>query len=181
MSEENKILDEGSVGDESLVEAMGSDTNSPVMDDENQLLREELSQLNDKYLRLGAEFDNYRKRTLREKQSLLSSAASSTLESLLPIVDDLERAVQSIEDTTSVEAIAAGLKLVEKKMRKFMEDSGVHEIQSEGLELNTDFHEAITTIPAPTDDLKGHIVGVVRKGYTLNGHVIRHAQVVIGE
>ena len=135
----------------------------------------------DKYLRLSAEFDNYRKRTLREKADMVTTAAGKTIEQLLPVVDNFELALKSAESTESVEAMRDGLTLILKSLQGFLKSSGVSEIEAIGKPLDTDYHDAVTKIAAPNAELKGKIVDVIRKGYLLNGTVLRHAQVVVGE
>lgn len=144
-------------------------------------LQTSLSASNDKYLRLSAEFDNFRKRTLKEKMDLLRNASESVMVSFLPIVDDVERAMSAIEISDNLETTKEGITLIYNKFKDFTKQNGVLEIDANGLALDTDQHEAITKIPAPSEDLKGKIVDVVQKGYLLNDKVIRFAKVVIGE
>ena len=141
----------------------------------------EIEEWKDKYLRLSAEFDNYRKRTLREKADMVTTAAGKTIEQLLPVVDNFELALKSAESTESVEAMRDGLTLILKSLQGFLKSSGVSEIEAIGKPLDTDYHDAVTKIAAPNAELKGKIVDVIRKGYLLNGTVLRHAQVVVGE
>jgi molecular chaperone GrpE len=136
---------------------------------------------NDKYLRLSAEFDNFRKRTLKEKMDLMKNASESLLVNFLPIIDDVERAMSAIETSENLDTTKEGINLIYNKFKEFTRQNGVVEMEAKGLVLDTDHHEAITKIPAPTDELKGKIVEVVQKGYMLNDKVIRYAKVVIGE
>ncbi|MCK9638855.1 MAG: nucleotide exchange factor GrpE [Prolixibacteraceae bacterium] len=140
-----------------------------------------LAASSDKYLRLSAEFDNFRKRTLKEKMDLMKNASESVIVSFLPVIDDVERAIKAIETSDNLETIKEGINLIYNKFKDFTKQNGVVEMEANGLELNTDHHEAITKIPAPSEDLKGKIVEVVQKGYMLNDKVIRYAKVVIGE
>lgn len=140
-----------------------------------------LAASNDKYLRLSAEFDNFRKRTLKEKMDLMKNASESVIVSFLPVIDDVERAIKAIETSNNLETTKEGINLIYNKFKDFTKQNGVVEMEAKGLELNTDHHEAITKIPAPTEELKGKIVDVVQKGYMLNDKVIRYAKVVIGE
>jgi molecular chaperone GrpE len=140
-----------------------------------------LASANDKYLRLSAEFDNFRKRTLKEKMDLMKNASESVMINFLPVIDDVERAISAIEISDNLETTKEGLNLIYNKFKDFTKQNGVVEMEAKGLILNTDHHEAITKIPAPTEELKGKIVDVVQKGYTLNDKVIRFAKVVIGE
>jgi molecular chaperone GrpE len=140
-----------------------------------------LAAANDKYLRLSAEFDNFRKRTLKEKMDLMKNASESVIVNLLPVIDDFERAMNAIENSDNLETTKEGIKLIYNKFKDFTKQNGVVEMEAKGLVLDTDHHEAITKIPAPSEELKGKIVEVVQKGYILNDKVIRYAKVVIGE
>lgn len=140
-----------------------------------------LAEMKDKYIRLSAEFDNYRKRTLREKMELTKTAGESILKNLLPVVDDLERALKSIDQAQDINALKEGVQLIYSKFKEFLERQGVKEINTEDIEFNTDIHEAITKIPAPEEKMKGKILDVIQKGYYLNDKVIRYSKVVIGE
>ena len=144
-------------------------------------LQKQLDEQKDKYLRLSAEFDNFRRRTLKEKMDLTKYAAEDTLKSILPVVDDFERAMKSLDTTTDIEAVKEGLRLIHSKFIEFLKTKGVTEIEAMGLPLDTDKHEAITLIPAPEENLKGKIVDVIEKGYILNEKVIRFSKVIIGE
>ena len=150
-------------------------------DDKVEKLEHEVLELNDKYLRLYSEFDNYRKRTLREKNELSKTAASEVVTYMLPIIDDLERAYSAIESTEdSNSATKDGIGLILNKFMNILSQAGLKPINAIGEPFNTDFHEAITNIPAPSPDLKGKIVDVIEKGYLLGGKVIRFAKVVVG-
>jgi molecular chaperone GrpE len=144
-------------------------------------LENSLANINDKYLRLSAEFDNYRKRTLREKMELTRSAGESVMRNVLPLLDDVERAVSSMEQGHDIEATKEGVKLIYNKFKDFTGQNGIKEIEALGEVFNTDLHEAVTKIPAPSDELKGKIIDVIQKGYYLNDKVIRFAKVVVGE
>ena len=138
-------------------------------------------EMNDKYLRLSAEFDNYRKRTLRERMELTKTAAESVMLSILPVTDDFERAMHSIEQGMDFEATKEGILLIYNKFKEFNKQNGITEIEADGKDFDTDLHEALTKIPAPSEDLKGKIIDVIQKGYYLNDKVIRFAKVVVGE
>jgi molecular chaperone GrpE len=144
-------------------------------------VEEKMAVLEDKHLRLIAEFDNYRKRTVRERLDLLSTANESLLEGMLPFLDDMERAVKAMQTTDDVAAVREGVLLIQDKLVKYLESRGLKIFDAIGKELNTDEHEAITKIPAPSAEQKGKIIDVVQHGYTLNGKVIRYAKVVVGE
>ncbi len=145
-------------------------------------LQKEIEEQKDKYLRLSAEFDNYRKRTFREKTDLIKTAGESTLTSLLPVIDDFERARKSMQgDTASLDAVRDGVDLIYNKFCDFLKQNGISEIAAADQDFNTDIHEALTKIPAPTEEQKGKVIDVVQKGYLLNEKVIRFAKVVVGE
>ena len=155
---------------------------------EEEKLAQELEEANkvieeqkDKYLRLSAEFDNYRKRTMKEKAELILNGAEKTISSILPIVDDFERALKNMETTTEVAAVKEGVELIYNKFMSVLGQDGVKVIETKEKPLDTDFHEAIAVIPAPDKSLKGKILDCVQTGYTLNDKVIRHAKVVVGE
>jgi len=159
----------------------------PVLD-EKQLLEAKIAELesankemNDKYLRLSAEFDNYRKRTLRERMELTKTAAESVMLSILPVTDDFERAMHSIDQGMDFEATKEGILLIYNKFKEFNKQNGITEIEAVGKSFDTDLHEALTKIPAPSEELKGKIIDVIQKGYYLNDKVIRFAKVVVGE
>jgi molecular chaperone GrpE len=141
----------------------------------------ELNELKDKHIRLQAEFDNYRKRTLKERMELLKTAGESLLISILPVIDDFDRAMQMIDLAGEEGHLKEGVNLIYAKFQDFLKQNGVKEIEANGQDFDTDLHEAITKIPAPTAELKGKIVDVVQKGYYLNDKVIRFSKVVIGE
>ena len=142
---------------------------------------EKLAELQDRYLRLTAEYDNFRKRTLKEKIDLQKSANERLLEAILPVADDFDRAMQSVEEAKDVEAVKEGMKLISGKFQGFLNQQGVKEIEAVNLAFDTDVHEAITKIPAPSKKLRGKVVDVVQKGYYLNDKVLRFSKVVIGE
>lgn len=144
-------------------------------------LGKKLQEINDKYIRLQAEFDNYRKRTLKEKMELTKSAGEKILVNVLPVVDNFERALQSMETAQDIEAVKEGVSLIYNNFKEFMVQNGVKEIEAINQEFDTDIHEAITKIPAPSEELKGKVVDCVEKGYTLNEKVIRFSKVVVGE
>ena len=144
-------------------------------------LAQKYNELNDTHVRLIAELDNYRKRTIREKADMLKSAGESVLVNILPLVDDFERALQAIENTDNLSAAKEGVELIYNKFISFLNHNGVKVIDTENQPFDMDMHEAITTIPAPSEDMKGKIVDCVSKGYTLNDKVIRFPKVVVGE
>ncbi len=149
--------------------------------EETEELKNTINELNDKLLRNAAEFDNYKKRTLKEKSDLLKYGSETVLLGLLSIIDDFERANKSIKESTDIEAVKIGVNLIYSKFNEFINQQGIKEIVVINQEFNTDLHEAITRFPAPSDDLKGKVINIVQKGYTLNDKVIRFAKVVVGE
>ncbi|MCK4990573.1 MAG: nucleotide exchange factor GrpE [Bacteroidales bacterium] len=142
---------------------------------------EKLAELQDRYLRLSAEYDNFRKRSLKEKIDLQKSANQNLLETILPVADDFDRAMQSVDEAKDIKAVKEGMKLISGKFKGFLSQQGVKEIEAVKKEFDTDLHEAITKIPAPSKKLKGKVVDVVQKGYFLNDKVLRFSKVVIGE
>lgn len=170
---------------EEIQEEDAQDSAAPA---EEEKLAQELEEANkvieeqkDKYLRLSAEFDNYRKRTMKEKAELILNGAEKTISSILPIVDDFERALKNMETATDVAAVKEGVELIYNKFMSALGQDGVKVIETKDKPLDTDFHEAIAVIPAPDKSLKGKILDCVQTGYTLNDKVIRHAKVVVGE
>ncbi len=143
-------------------------------------LQEEVQQLNDKYLRLYAEFDNYKRRTQKERVELLQTAGKDVIVSLLPVLDDFDRALKAMETASEVAPVKEGILLVSTKLKNTLAQKGLKDVESINLPFNTDFHEAITNIPAPSEKLKGKVIDEVEKGYTLNDNVIRFAKVVVG-
>ena len=148
---------------------------------ELQKIQQELAEQKDKFLRLSAEFDNYRKRTMKEKAELILNGGEKSITSILPVVDDLERALKNMETATDVEAVKEGVQLIYNKFMNVLGQNGVKVIETQEQPLNTDYHEAIAVIPAPEEEKKGKILDCVQTGYTLNDKVIRHAKVVVGE
>jgi molecular chaperone GrpE len=142
---------------------------------------QKINELTDKYLRLSAEFDNYRKRTLKEKIELTKSAGEELLRNILPVMDDFERALQTIESTKEISAVKQGINHIYTKFKEFLNQCGVREIDANEKDFNIDFHEAVTKIPVEKEGLKGKVVDVIEKGYTLNDKVIRYSKVVVGE
>ncbi len=149
--------------------------------DELKKATEIIEEQKDKYLRLSAEFDNYRKRTMKEKAELILNGGEKSITSILPVVDDLERALKNMETATDVQAVKEGVELIYNKFMTTLGQNGVKVIETQDQPLNTDFHEAIAVIPAPEESKKGKILDCVQTGYTLNDKVIRHAKVVVGE
>ena len=135
----------------------------------------------DKYLRLSAEFDNYRKRTIKEKAELILNGGEKSISSILPVIDDFERAIKTMETAKDVSAVKEGVELIYNKFMAVLAQNGVKVIETKDQPLDTDYHEGIAVIPAPSEEQKGKILDCVQTGYTLNDKVIRHAKVVVGE
>ncbi|MFK5855944.1 MAG: nucleotide exchange factor GrpE [Bacteroidota bacterium] len=143
-------------------------------------ITEKYDDINDKYLRLYSEFDNYRKRTNKERLELLKSASEEVIVDLLPILDDFDRAIKAMDEHGVDEEIKKGLELIRSKLFNTLSQKGLQPMKSQGKEFDTDFNESITNIPAPSKDMVGKVVDVIEKGYLLNGKVIRFAKVVVG-
>jgi len=149
--------------------------------DELEALKNKYKELNDSHLRLMAEFDNYRKRTLREKAELIKNGGETALVNLLPVIDDFERAVENIRTAEDVKAVAEGVDLIYTKFISYLSQQGVKAIEAIGKTFDTELFEAVAIIPAPEPDLKGKVLDSVQTGYTLHDKVIRHAKVVVAE
>lgn len=143
-------------------------------------LKAELVAANDKYLRLFAEFDNFRRRTTKERVDLLQTAGKEIIVSLLPVMDDFERAIRSMDNATDVDAVKAGVELIYNKLSSTLTQKGLKPMAALGETFDADIHEAITNVPAPTDDLKGKVIDEMEKGYYLGDKVVRFAKVIVG-
>ncbi len=172
-----EIADENKDSDTDASEKTGTDNLAEQLEAEKQ----KNGELKDSYLRLMAEYDNYRKRTLKEKTEMLKSAGENVLSGLLPIIDDFERGLDIMRKSDNMEANLEGVELIYNKFMSFLNSQGVKPIETEGKEFDTEHYEAVTTIPAPSPELKGKIIDCIQKGYTLNDKVIRFAKVVVGE
>ena len=159
-------------------EVSGEDSKSEVK--KEPTFEEKFIETNDRLLRLYAEFDNYRKRTIKERIELSRTASEEIIISLLPVADDLERAIKSLDQSCDESAVGEGIKLIYAKFMNIFTQKGVEVIKTDGEVFNTDFHEAIANVPAESEEMKGKIFDVVEKGYLLNGKVIRYAKVVVG-
>lgn len=147
---------------------------------ETDKLKSEVSMLNDKYVRLYAEFDNYKRRTTKERIELLQTAGKDVIVSLLGVLDDFERANKAMETASDVKPIKEGVELIHNKLISLLAQKGLKAVESVGQPFDVDIHEAITNVPAPTPDLKGKVIDEAEKGYTLNDKVIRYAKVIVG-
>nr|WP_229206106.1 nucleotide exchange factor GrpE [Dyadobacter fermentans] len=140
----------------------------------------EIAELKDKYLRLYADFENFRRRTAKEKLEMISGASADTVKLILPIVDDFERAKVSFDSSTDVEALKEGVDLIYNKLFKALESKGLKAMESKGADFDAEIHESIAQFPAPSEDLKGKVIDEIEKGYYLNDKVIRYAKVIVG-
>ena len=186
IKEEEEIKVEGRSEEKAASEEQPKGQETPKHEEkeeesELQKIQQELAEQKDKFLRLSAEFDNYRKRTMKEKAELILNGGEKSITSILPVVDDLERALKNMETATDVEAVKEGVQLIYNKFMNVLGQNGVKVIETQEQPLNTDYHEAIAVIPAPEEEKKGKILDCVQTGYTLNDKVIRHAKVVVGE
>jgi molecular chaperone GrpE len=183
--QENPETNESTIDNQSAQEVSGNIQNQSELSTEEtadiENLNQEVADLKDKNLRLMAEFDNFRRRSLKEKSELIKNGGEDTLKKILPLVDDFERAIKAMETSDDKTALVEGVNLIYNKFLSFLNESGVQAIPTENELFNTDLHEAITTFPAPSEDLKGKIIDCVSKGYTLNEKVIRFSKVVVGE
>ena len=173
--------DEETVGQEVSQENEAPLTEEEKLAQELEKANEQIEEQKDKYLRLSAEFDNYRKRTMKEKAELILNGGEKSISSILPIVDDFERALKNMATATDVAAVKEGDALIYNKFMSVLGQNGVKVIETKEQPLDTDYHEAIAGIPAPNEALKGKILDCVQTGYILNDKVIRHAKVVVGE
>jgi len=193
---ENKDNKPSGTGEEGIVKGSSSEesgakaaeeSESPSGSDADKVVSEEkvieakLAEMQDKYLRLSAEFDNYRRRTLREKMDISKYAGEEILRQILPFLDDFERALKHIESSPDCAGVKEGIDLIYVKLSEFLSQQGIKEIESLNREFSVDLHDAVAQIPVTEDDKKGKIVEVVLKGYYLKDKVFRHAKVVIGE
>jgi len=144
-------------------------------------LKQQLGEQKDQYLRLFAEFDNFKKRTAKERIDLFKTAGQDVIQSLLPVLDDFERAEKTIQTSKDIDAVKEGIKLIQHKLKTTLEQRGLQPVESIGKEFNVEEHEAVTEIPAPTEDLKGKVVDEVERGYKLNDKIIRYAKVIVGK
>ena len=151
-----------------------------TVEEQLEAAKKEIEDLNDKLLRKIAEFDNYRKRTLKEKTELILNGGEKTIVSILPVIDDMERALKNMQNADNVAAVLEGVELIYKKFMDILAKQGVSVIETKDADFNVDVHEAIAQLPAPVEELKGKVMDCTLTGYKLNDKVIRHAQVVVG-
>ncbi|WP_106792352.1 nucleotide exchange factor GrpE [Aquimarina sp. Aq78] len=181
MSKKNKNTEDVKDQVEEVLDAPVEETETEEVVDAEALLKEELGKEKDKFLRLFAEFENYKKRTSKERLELFKTASQDVIQSMLPVLDDFDRALKEIEKSEDT-AVIEGVELIHNKLKETLKSKGLSEVEvSAGDVFNADDHEAITQIPAPNDDLKGKIVDVIEKGYKLGDKVIRFPKVVTGQ
>ena len=184
MAQENNAADPETDKTSSTTDENGNintDDNTEEKKDPLTSTLDEIVQLKDKYLRSVAEFDNFRKRTLKEKAELILNGSEKAVVAMLPVIDDMERALISAENTTDTEALKEGMRLIFQKTNKIMESLGVKKIETKDADFDTNFHEAVAMVPGMGDDKKGKVLDCVQTGYTLNDKVIRHAKVAVGQ
>lgn len=181
MKEKEEIKNKAEEAVEEETQSVDNTTEIPVEDGKSELEKanEKIAELEDKYLRQVAEFDNYRRRVMKEKAELILNGGEKVLTEILPIVDDLERAEQQMEQMTDVDAVKKGVELIIDKFIKFLNSQGVKEIDTRDKDFDVNYHEAITMVPSQNDEQKGKVIDCVTKGYTLNDKVIRYAKVVV--
>jgi len=192
---DNENKTENTISDETINDTMEStinkasaetsENNSETSNNDNiqspeELLKQEVAVANDKYIRLYSEFDNYRRRTAKEKIDLINNGASEFYKMLLPVMDDFDRSLKSMNEASDVEALKIGVDLIYTKFKTSLTSKGLKEMESIGQVFDAELHEAITQIPSPSDELKGKIIDELEKGYYLNDKVIRYAKVVVG-
>lgn len=172
---------EGSEGDTEVNEGDDEATKTPTVEEQLEEAQAKIADLNDKYLRLMAEFDNYRKRVMKEKTELIKSAGTKVITTILPVLDDMERAEQNMEKMDDVAALKEGLLLIFDKFMKLMATEGLKKIDAIDKVFDTDYHEAIAMVPGQPDDKKGKVIDCIQTGYILNDKVIRHAKVAVAQ
>jgi len=188
MNKENIVENDISTHESEDVNEVANENNNIIEDEitseSYELIINDLKQKNEelqeKFLRLFSEFDNYKRRTAKEKMDIMNIAGENIIKSLINILDDFERAEKSINSSANIEAVMEGLNLITNKFKDFLSQNGVEPINSIGMPLDTDMHEAITQSPAPSEDMKGKVINEVQKGYLMNGKVIRFSKVIIG-
>ncbi|MGB1248910.1 MAG: nucleotide exchange factor GrpE [Chitinophagales bacterium] len=156
-------------------------TELEILQEDNAKLQRQIQEQKDKYLRLFADFDNFKKRTAKERLDLLNTAGKDIILSILPTLDDFDRAIGAAENAEDVTSVKEGMLLIQNKMKSQLEQRGLKPMETKGEAFDAEFHEAITEIPAPSEDMKGKIIDEIEKGYTMGGKIIRYAKVVVGK
>lgn len=190
--EQEQVKEEGLQQEETQTEAQNAEVESQNAEEEQPAkeetpedkiaaLQAELEKSQKEYLFLMAEFDNYRKRTVKEKAELIKNGGEKAMLGLLPVIDDFERAIDAIDKSSDVEGLKEGVDLIYNKFMKYLESQQVKPMESTGTDFDADIYEAVTTFPAPDESMKGKVIDTVQKGYTINEKVLRHAKVVVGQ
>ena len=179
--EEQEFIEDVQVADENEATAENTQENNEEQPSKLDVANAKIAELSDKYLRQVAEFDNYRKRTMKEKADLIKNGGERVMESILPVLDDFERALANMSKDESAKDILTGIELIHNKFIGILKQNGLQKIETENADFNTDFHEAIAMVPVPTPELKGKVIDCVQTGYMLNDKVLRHAKVAVGE
>ncbi len=179
LQDENQVAEDNGHDDQEDAEETNAQTKDSAISEEEKL-KAEVAEWQNKHLRLYAEFDNFKRRTSKERLELLQIAGKDVIVDLLPVLDDFERAQKSMETATDIEAVKEGVKLVHHKLKNTLANKGLKEMDAKGKDFDADVHEGITNIPAPSSDLKGKVIDELEKGYYLNDKVIRFAKVIIG-
>lgn len=189
-NEDNELKNKKANAEEATAETAQEQSDAPEkeeMADEEKLqneletTKESLEKEKKEYMFLLAEFDNFRKRTLKEKAELIKNAGENAMKELLPVVDDFERAMQAAEESSDIDSIKEGIILIYNKFMKYLEKNGVTPINSTDADFNTEFHEAVTTFPTDDESKKGKVIDTVQKGYMMHDKVLRHSKVVVGQ
>lgn len=190
--EQEQVKEEELQQEETQTEAQNAEVESQNAEEEQSAkeetpedkiaaLQAELEKSQKEYLFLMAEFDNYRKRTVKEKAELIKNGGEKAMLGLLPVIDDFERAIDAIDKSSDVEGLKEGVDLIYNKFMKYLESQQVKSMESTGTDFDADIYEAVTTFPAPDESMKGKVIDTVQKGYTINEKVLRHAKVVVGQ
>lgn len=191
-NEQEQVKEEELQQEETQTEAQNAEVESQNAEEEQPekeetpedkiaALQAELEKSQKEYLFLMAEFDNYRKRTVKEKAELIKNGGEKAMLGLLPVIDDFERAIDAIDKSSDVESLKEGVDLIYNKFMKYLESQQVKPMESTGTDFDADIYEAVTTFPAPDESMKGKVIDTVQKGYTINEKVLRHAKVVVGQ
>ena len=192
MNKEEKNIEKDEMTEKKSAENIEAQENANAANPENneneeseeselEKAQKKIEELNDKYLRQIAEFDNYRKRVMKEKADMIKYSGEKVITTLLPILDDMERAIQNMEKTEDVASVKEGVQLILDKFMKLLKQEGLSRIETEGKDFDTDFHEAIAMVPGQPEEMKGKIIDCVTPGYMLNDKVIRHAKVAVAQ
>ncbi len=179
--QEEAKVDETAANNNENNSETNSEDETAALNKKIESLEKELENSKKEYLFLMAEFDNFRKRTLKEKSEIIKNGAENAMRDLLPVIDDFERAIKAINENNELDSLKQGVDLIYNKFMKYLEKNGVKPIDSNDKEFNTELHEAVTTFPATDESQKGKVMDTVQKGYTLNDKVLRHAKVVVGQ